>query len=279
MTDNNVEELRDMINNAVSDTSNTAYYNKCDSLSDTRFNWMGNIHLKTMDDWFALPENIRINYAMWYVSMAAINNGIRWQDACNNLVLIQHRLTENGGFGVTSIQYEPSTGDKNVLDSISDNIEKVSSPTMLQLTYIIGSSGFDPSNKKASERLKTMGVLQVPTIEDNAKLDHYENEIITPQALLYAKVIFHIDEKDSDELNGMVYILSNTLKLENDDSIQRFIRLRNAVMKSKQLGLEGDCSYDWLINMANNNRNYLVPIDDKELNENVNKWIERVESI
>ena len=277
MTDDDMEELRNMINNAVAVPSNHAYYNKCSSLSETRFKWAGTIHLDSMEGWFSLPESVRLDYVMWYVSTAAINNGMRWQDACNNLILIQHKLLEED-VGLTSIRYDPSTDDKNVLASISEHVDEVSSPVMLQLVYIIGSSGFDPSNKKAIDRLEDMGVLHALTIEDNAELDHYENELIAPRALFYAKAVFKMED-DSDELRGMAYILSNFMKLEDDDGVHEFAMFRNAVMKSKQLDLDGDCGYDWLINMANENRNHLIPIDDKNFKNSVNNWISRVESI
>ena len=77
----------------------------------------------------------------------------------------------------------------------------------------------------------------------------------------------------------MAYILSNFMKLEDDDGVHEFAMFRNAVLKSKQLGLDGDCGYDWLINMANENRNHLIPIDDKNFKDSVNNWISRVESI
>lgn len=248
-------------------TESKAFYNKIQNIGETDFNWTHVIQPKTEKDYDGLPEEVRLAYIMWFVSTVAINNGIRWQDACNNVVL---RLSEN--------QIEIDDDKPKMVDAeeffklVSDRLT-----FMLNIKRILMDSGFDPYGSFAFNQLNDMGIMKRLSIEDSAKLEFLDDKRLIAKAKEIFKKIIPMLAPDERTAKSLLFVLASSFK-NSDDEDNMAQEAFFAILKSKNSDLDGPASYDSLIDMGWKAIQNNSGLDDPEYCREFKSWLEAVEA-
>lgn len=274
MNDDNENTLdeatfNEMVDEAKNDFSKNskAFYNKIQNISETDFNWTHVIQPKTEEDYDGLPEEVRLAYIMWFVSTVASNNKIRWQDACNNVVL---KLSEN--------QIEIDDDKPKMVDAeeffklVNDRLT-----FMLNMKRILMESEFDPDSFFAFTQLRDMGIMKRLSIEDSAKLEFLDDKRLIAKAKETFKKIIPMLAPDERTAKSLLFVLASSFKNsddENDMAQEAFL----AILKSKNSDLDGPASYDSLIDMGWKAIQNNSGLDDPEYCKEFKSWLEAVEA-